>query len=66
MSRREPGLRPRGQRVRLPGYWAPAAAGLAVGIAIGFAFGSLPLGFAAALTVGIVLAWEQRNASRRG
>ncbi|RLT39014.1 MAG: hypothetical protein DWI58_14020 [Chloroflexi bacterium] len=66
MSRREPGPQPRGQRLRLPGYWAPAAAGFAVGIAIGFAFGSTPLGFAAGLTVSIVLAWEQRNASRRG
>ena len=59
MSRREPGLRPRGQRVRLPGYWAPVGVGLALGIAIGFAFTSPPLGFAAALTAGFALAWEQ-------
>lgn len=65
MSRREPGPRRRGQRIRLPGYWASVAAGIAVGVAVGFAFASPPLGVAAALTAGFVLAWEQRNSARR-
>jgi len=49
----------------LPGYWAPVVAGAAVGAAVSFAFASLALGVAAALTAGFVLAWEQRHSSRR-
>ena len=65
MPGREPGPRRRGQRVHLPGYWAPVAAGIAVGIAVGFAFASPPFGVAAGLTAGFVLAWEQRHSARR-
>lgn len=65
MSRRGPESRRRGQRIHLPGYWAPVVAGVAVGIAVGFSFASLALGVAAGLTVGFVLAWEQRHSARR-
>jgi len=64
MPERAPAPRPRGQRVHLPGYWAPVAAGAAVGLAVGVAFASLMVGLAGALTVGSVLAWEQRHSRR--